>query len=217
MSSLDTSLEYKIILIGNSGVGKTSFFRKLSTGDFAETNIATIGVEKISFDINIINDNNEKKRIDISLFDTAGQEKFRALTRQYYKGTDGVLLLYDIADKKTFVNVEMWIDSLNESIDNSKDKYVIILIGNKKDLLDDENYSREVSEEEAKEICQKFNMKWGGECSIKDLSKEELLKLFESYTKEIYDKVGEKTNKQQKIKNVDQHKPKKKCCATQIV
>ena len=164
-----------------------------------------------------INDNNEKKRIDVSLFDTAGQEKFRALTRQYYKGTDGVLLLYDIADKKTFVNVEMWIDSLNESIDSSKDKYVIILIGNKKDLLDDENYSREVSEEEAKEICQKFNMKWGGECSTKDLSKEDLLKLFESYTNEIYDKVGEKTNKQQKIKNVDQHKPKKKCCATQIV
>ena len=129
MSSLNPPLEYKIILIGNSGVGKTSFFRKLSTGDFAETNIATIGVEKISFDIKFINNNNEPKKIDVSLFDTAGQEKFRALTRQYYKGTDGVLLLYDITDKRTFENVEMWIDSLNESIDSNKDsKYVVILI-----------------------------------------------------------------------------------------
>ena len=135
MSSLNPPLEYKIILIGNSGVGKTSFFRKLSTGDFAETNIATIGVEKISFDIKFINNNNEQKKIDVSLFDTAGQEKFRALTRQYYKGTDGVLLLYDITDKRTFENVEMWVDSLNESIDSNKDsKYVVILIGNKKDL-----------------------------------------------------------------------------------
>ena len=218
MSSLNPPLEYKIILIGNSGVGKTSFFRKLSTGDFAETNIATIGVEKISFDIKFINNNNEPKKIDVSLFDTAGQEKFRALTRQYYKGTDGVLLLYDITDKRTFENVEMWVDSLNESIDSNKDsKYVVILIGNKKDLINVENFSRQVSEEEAKEICQKFNMKWGGECSTKDLSKDELLKLFESYTKEIYDKVGEKTNKKQKIKNVDQHKRKKKCCATKIV
>ena len=218
MSSLNPTIEYKIILIGNSGVGKTSFFRKLSTGEFAEANIATIGVEKISFDINITTNKNEKKKIDVSLFDTAGQEKFRALTRQYYKGTDGVLLLYDITDRKSFENVEMWIDSLNESIDSNKDsKYVIILIGNKKDLINEEGFQRNVSEEEAKNICEKFNMKWGGECSIKDLGKEELMKIFESYTKEIYDKIGEKINKNQKIKNVDQHKQRKKCCASPIL
>ena len=157
MSSLNPTIEYKIILIGNSGVGKTSFFRKLSTGEFAETNIATIGVEKISFDINIITDKNEKKKIDVSLFDTAGQEKFRALTRQYYKGTDGVLLLYDITDRKSFENVEMWIDSLNESIDSNKDsKYVVILIGNKKDLINVENFSRQVSEEEGMALKERF-------------------------------------------------------------
>ena len=218
MSSLYPAIEYKIILIGNSGVGKTSFFRKLSTGEFAEANIATIGVEKISFDINITTNKNEKKKIDVSLFDTAGQEKFRALTRQYYKGTDGVLLLYDITDRKSFENVEMWIDSLNESIDSNKDsKYVIILIGNKKDLINEEGFERNVSEEEAKNICGKFNMKWGGECSTKDLGKEELMKIFESYTKEIYDKIGEKINKNQKIKNVDQHKQRKKCCASPIL
>ena len=91
-----SSINYRFILIGNSGVGKTSFFRKLSTGEFYEKNISTIGIEKKTFNLDINMDNNgkpENKKFDIYLFDTAGQEKFRAITFNYFKGTDGILLI----------------------------------------------------------------------------------------------------------------------------
>ena len=213
----NNEIEYKIILMGNSGVGKTSFFRKLSTGEFSETNVMTLGVEKISFDINITNDKNEKKKIDVSLLDTAGQEKFRALTVQYFKGTDGVFLLYDITDSKTFKNIEEWVDSINEAIDNKEAKFVIFLIGNKKDLIGVNGHKREVSEDEAINICKKFNMIWRGEQSIKEIEKDKLLELFKLCTKDIYDKVGEKKRKKQKIRQIDKHKKQKKCCLDPVL
>ena len=211
-------LEYKIILIGNGMVGKTCLFRKLKTGDFLDTNISTIGVEKVSFDINITNKQNQKKKIDVSLFDTAGQEKFRAVTRQYFKGTDGVLLLYDITNRDSFENVEIWINSLSESIENTKDtKYVIILYGNKTDLIGKLGKKREVEEEEAYNICQQFNMTWGGEISIKEYSKDELMKLFEKNIQEIYDIIGERSKNNQKVKKIKKHTKKKKCCAAKLL
>ena len=213
----NNKIEYKIILVGNSGVGKTSFFRKLSTGEFSENNIMTLGVEKISFDINITNDKNEQKKIDVSVLDTAGQEKFRSLTVQYFKGSDGVFLLYDITERKSFENVEMWIDSLNDSIDNKEAKYVIFLIGNKKDLIGVSDYEREVSEGEAINICKKCNMIWRGEQSIKEIEKDKLMEFFELCTKDIYDKVGEKKRKKQKLREIDKHKKQKNCCLNPVV
>jgi len=197
-----SSINYRFILIGNSGVGKTSFFRKLSTGEFYEKNISTIGIEKKTFNLDINMDNNgkpENKKFDIYLFDTAGQEKFRAITFNYFKGTDGILLIYDITDKSTFESVEQWIKSIREAIgDNSSEsKYAIVLIGNKSDLVEEEIKEREVSGDEAKKICEKYEMLWGGEQSIKSIDLETLTKLFETYVTEIYKKVGEKkTNKQ---------------------
>ena len=197
-----SSINYRFILIGNSGVGKTSFFRKLSTGEFYEKNISTIGIEKKTFNLDINIDNNgkpENKKVDIYLFDTAGQEKFRAITFNYFKGTDGILLIYDITDKSTFESVEQWITSIREAIgyNSSESKYAIVLIGNKSDLVEEGLKDREVSQDEAKQICDKYEMLWGGEQSIKSIEFGSLTKLFETYVTEIYKKVGEKkTNKQ---------------------
>ena len=160
-------INYRFILIGNSGVGKTSFFRKLSTGDFYEKNISTIGIEKKTFNLDIDIDNNgkkENKKFEIYLFDTAGQEKFRAITYNYFKGTDGILLIYDITDKSTFESVENWISSITDAIgnNNNESKYAIVLIGNKLDLVEEEIKPREVEEDEAKQICEKYDMEWGG-------------------------------------------------------
>ena len=168
------SINYRFILIGNSGVGKTSFFRKLSTGDFYEKNISTIGIEKKTFNLDVKIDNNgksENKKFEIYLFDTAGQEKFRAITYNYFKGTDGILLIYDITDKPSFESVENWITSIREAIgiNNNESKYGIILIGNKLDLVEEQIKERQVTEEEASDICKKFDMLWGGEKSIKSI------------------------------------------------
>ena len=205
------SINYKFILIGNSGVGKTSFFRKLSTGDFYDKNISTIGIEKKTFNLDINIDNNgksEKKQFEIYLFDTAGQEKFRAITFNYFKGTDGILLIYDIADKSTFESVENWISSIREAIGNNSNesKYATILIGNKLDLIEEQLKERAVTEEEASEICKKYDIVWGGEKSIRSISFEELNKLFEDYVIDIYKRVGEKKSVKQTTKKLSKGK-----------
>ena len=209
------SINYKFILIGNSGVGKTSIFRKLSTGEFNEKNISTIGIEKKSLDVSIEIDKDgktEKKTFNISFFDTAGQEKFRAVTLSYYKETDGILLLYDITDRKSFDNVSIWVDSIKEAIEGNESKYAIILIGNKLDLVEEEKKEREVTEEEAKEACETYKMIWGGERSTKTIKFEELNELFAEYVKEVYKKVGIKVTGKQTSKKIGNYKKKKKGC-----
>ena len=199
------SINYKFILIGNSGVGKTSIFRKLSTGEFHEKNISTIGIEKKSLDVSIEIDKDgktEKKTFNISFFDTAGQEKFRAVTLSYYKETDGILLLYDITDRKSFDNVSIWVNSIKEAIEGNESKYAIILIGNKLDLVEEEKKERQVTEEEAKEACETYKMIWGGERSTKTIKFEELNELFAEYVKEVYKKVGIKVTGKQTSKKI---------------
>ena len=215
-----SQINYKIILIGDSGVGKTSFFRKLCTGEFSEKNISTIGIEKKSFDLEIeLNKEGAKvkEKFALSLFDTAGQEKFRAVTLNYFKGSDGIFLLYDITRKTSFEQVTVWINSIRESLGNDKNanKYAIILIGNKLDLVEEGEQDREVTEEEAKQMCDKYNMLWGGEQSIKSINKNELNSLLEEYVNEIYQIVGKKANNNQhtrEIENTNKKKKKKSKC-----
>ena len=216
-----SEINYKIILIGNSGVGKTSFFRKIATGEFYDKNISTIGIEKKSLELNIDiqkDGKKEKKKFNISLFDTAGQEKFRSVTLNYYKGSDGIFLIYDITDKTSFDQVRTWIESINDSLGRNKDqKYAIILIGNKLDLVEENPEDRKVEEEDAQKICKEFGMKWGGEQSIKSISFEELKKLYGEYVEEIYHVVGENSFASQKLKKGDKFKKKKLGCLGRIV
>ena len=212
-----SQINYKITLIGNSGVGKTSLFKKLYTGIFHEKNISTIGVEKTTMDVTIDTENKdgkkEKKSFSISLFDTAGQEKFKSITFNYFKGSDGILLIYDITSRQTFDQISYWIDNIKEAIDSKENsKYTIILIGNKLDLIDEANFKRQVTEEEAMDTCEKYDLFWGGEHSTKKIELEDLNKLFGEYVGEIYKKVGEKVNKKQKFIKVDNYKKKKKGC-----
>ena len=101
---MSNTIEYKFALLGDSSVGKTSIFRKISTGNFSEQNIATIGTDKrtINYTGLEVEMNGQKvnKSFEISLFDTAGQERYRALTKNYINGADGVILVYDITEKK---------------------------------------------------------------------------------------------------------------------
>ena len=205
-------ITYKIILIGNSGVGKTSLFRKLSGAEFLAKNISTIGIDKKTLEYNI-DIGNQKKNFSISLFDTAGQEKFRAVTKSYYKESEGILLMYDITERKSFDNVEMWVNSIKESIDSSNNsKFEIFLIGNKLDLIGQEGKKREVIENEAKDACKKFNMIWGGELSTKDIELDDLKKIFEKYVRDLYEKIGEKKVQKQKVQKVQKYKKKTKWC-----
>jgi small GTP-binding protein len=220
-------ISYKIVLLGNSQVGKTSFFKKLTKKTFNERNISTIGIDKanISRIIRVPEDpldsSSEEKEIEFSIdfLDTAGQERYRSITSGYFKNSQGLLLLYDITNKKSFEDVEVWmksvLDNLGEKESNKKRIYSLILIGNKIDL--EEN--RVITKEEGEEICKKNNMiSWGGEISIKDMSKEELEDKFIEMMKIIYKDIGNPENKNMVTKKLNEEKIKKKkrdnnlCC-----
>ena len=210
-----SKVNYKFILIGNSGVGKSSIFRYLSTGEFIDGSVSSIGIDKKTLEVSIEvkeQNKNVKKDFEISLFDTAGQEQFRSITLSYYTGTDGILLLYDITDRDSFDNIERWVDSIKNSIDSKvESKYAIILIGNKLDLAQEDESKRKVTEEEAKAACDKYKMIWGGEHSTKDITYDELNQLFGVYVGYVYNKIGEKKVGKQKVKNIKKYKKKSKC------
>lgn len=213
------SITYKIILIGDSSVGKTCLFKKLTAGTYSDKNISTIGVDRKSFTLKVkINENGEEieKTFQIHLWDTAGQERFRSITKVYFKESQGLLLMYDITNKESFDNLDKWIngvkDSLGEDDDDKKNndiKYIIILLGNKLDLA--VNDERKVTTEEAIELCKKFDIIWGGECSAKDFTIDDLKKKFEEYTKEIYNKIGNNIGRKDTAKLVESEQKKSKC------
>ena len=211
-------IEYKIIILGNTLVGKTSFFRKIISGEFAHKNVSTIGIDQktLYLDLDIINNNGEKekKKFKILLFDTAGQEKFRSVTKSFFKGANGVLMLYDITNRDSFEQVKLWLESVEEVLgENKNDKYFITLIGNKIDLIE-EGEEKKVEENEAKEKCKEYGFFWGGEISAKIFTKDELMNKLNDFVIEIYKKIGTNNSGKQVSKNllVSKIKKKKKCC-----
>lgn len=206
--STENKITYKMIIVGDSAVGKTCIFKKITSGDFSEKSISTIGVDRRTLNFTI-NSEGKEIEIDVQLWDTAGQERFRSITSSYYKSSQGLLLMYDITRKETFDNIENWIKSIRDSL-GEEEKYLIVLIGNKVDLANEKPESREVTLEEAENICNEKKVYWGGECSAKDFTEKELNELFTKYTEEIYKKVGQNIIKAQKVEKSD--KPKKSKC-----
>ena len=136
-------LMFKILLLGDSGVGKSSLLLRYTKNEFISDLRSTIGVE---FALKYLTIDNFQLKVQI--WDTAGMERYRSITNAYYKGAKGVIVVYDICRKKSFENVDKWIDDFKSKAD---DDAVIILIGNKSDL----DEKREVSKEEAESKAQK--------------------------------------------------------------
>ena len=128
MENKEYDLLFKLILIGDSYVGKSNILLKYLKNQFNENSKTTIGVEFGTKNI-IINN----KRIKIQIWDTAGQERYRSITSAYYKGAKGALIVYDITRKNTFDNIDKWITDLKLNGDKN---ICIIILGNKSDLID---------------------------------------------------------------------------------
>ena len=138
----------KIILsvLGNSGVGKTSFIMKFTDNTFQESYLATYGMD---FKTKFVTINNNKYRVD--LYDTAGQERFRSVSINSIRMSDGVILIYDITNEFTYETIYSWMDNIYDV--KGKD-FPVILIGNKCDK-DDE---RVVSKEKGEELAKRYNI-----------------------------------------------------------
>ncbi|CAD8059317.1 unnamed protein product [Paramecium primaurelia] len=121
----DYDLLYKLVLIGDSGVGKTNILNQFTRGEFLQDSKTTIGVEFASKNIMI-----DDKTIKAQIWDTAGQERYRAITSAYYRGAVGAMIIYDITKSLTFENVDKWMKELKENADPSLQ---IMIVGNKID------------------------------------------------------------------------------------
>lgn len=118
---------FKLLIIGDSGVGKSSLLLRFSDNTFTGSYITTIGVD---FKIKTINVDGQKVKLQI--WDTAGQERFRTITSTYYRGTHGVVIVYDVTNGETFANVKRWL----QEIDQNCDVVNSVLVGNKNDTPD---------------------------------------------------------------------------------
>ena len=133
---------FKYIIIGDTGVGKSCLLLQFTDKRFQPVHDLTIGVEFGARMINI-----GEKQVKLQIWDTAGQESFRSITRSYYRGAAGALLVYDITRRETFTQLTKW---LTEARENGSSNMVIMLIGNKSDL----NHRRTVSTEEGAKFAE---------------------------------------------------------------
>ena len=183
-STVNYNMIFKIVLLGDSNVGKSNILSKYLHNEFNQDSKSTVGVEFGSKTFEI----NEKTTIKAQIWDTAGQERYRSITNSYYKGAKGAFIVYDITKKSSFDNVDSWLNDLKL---NNDENINIILIGNKTDLEEKREISIENGEKKA------INNKIGFiETSAKNGNNIE--KVFDVMIKNIYEKNKEEIENKNK-------------------
>ena len=202
MSSQKKMFEATLVTLGDGQVGKTSLIFRYIDNTFSSNYLSTIGFDSKIKKMKLANG----EEIKVKIFDTAGQERFRSITKSYIKKANGILLVYDITEEESFKNVEKWYANLE---DNGIVKIPVVLIGNKSDLIN----KREVSFEEGENLSKKFKI--GNhfyETSSKTGDNVEIA--INDLVQQIYEKYGNKFgNSNIEIKNEEsKNDKKKKCC-----
>ncbi|KAI5061859.1 hypothetical protein GOP47_0022398 [Adiantum capillus-veneris] len=168
---------FKVVLIGDSGVGKSNLLSRFTRNEFHLESKSTIGVEFATRTIQV-----DGKTIKAQIWDTAGQERYRAITSAYYRGAVGALLIYDMTKQASYTHVEKWLKELRDHADVN---IVIMLVGNKSDLL----HLRSVSTQEAETFAEKEGLSFV-ETSALNASNVEVA--FQTILTEIYNIVSKK-------------------------
>ena len=208
ISQSDNFINFKLIIIGDAGVGKSSILKRAVKNIFEESYQATIGFEFLlmHFQVNDL-------KIKFQIWDTCGQEMYRSLVQGFYHNTSLALLVYDINKKPTFESLDIWLKDLKQ---HTEQDLPVFIIGNKNDL------DRNVTEEEAKEFKKVNNIVYFAECSakrgynVKEIFFEAAKYLYQIYKKfKVQDKVP--MAKRLKLDNNEndesnKNKKKKKCC-----
>eukprot|EP01053_Blabericola_migrator_P005772 Blabericola_migrator_1__5771@NODE_2925_length_2204_cov_626_211511_g1834_i0_p1_GENE_NODE_2925_length_2204_cov_626_211511_g1834_i0NODE_2925_length_2204_cov_626_211511_g1834_i0_p1_ORF_typecomplete_len211_score18_86Ras/PF00071_22/5e69Roc/PF08477_13/5e27Arf/PF00025_21/2_3e22Gtr1_RagA/PF04670_12/1_7e09SRPRB/PF09439_10/5_6e09FeoB_N/PF02421_18/2_9e07GTP_EFTU/PF00009_27/6_4e07RsgA_GTPase/PF03193_16/0_17RsgA_GTPase/PF03193_16/0_049MMR_HSR1/PF01926_23/7e06Septin/PF00735_18/0_00048Septin/PF00735_18/9_8e02AI len=139
---------FKLLLIGNSGVGKSCLLLRFADDNYTESYISTIGVD---FKIRTIE--LESKTVKLQIWDTAGQERFRTITSSYYRGAQGIIVVYDVTDRDTFDHVRRWMQEIERY---AGDNVCRLLVGNKNDLTS----KKVVMYEEGKDLADEYGIRF---------------------------------------------------------
>ena len=203
--SEDYEFIFKVLLLGNSNVGKSSLFLRFVDDIWNDTFVPTIGVDfKIkTFDI-------DEKKIKMQIWDTAGQERFKNIIASYYRGAHGILLIYDVTDKDSFKNLSNWLIEIEK---NASKNVLKVLIGNKTDLED----KRVITYNQGKEFADTYGLKFIETSAKKNLNVTEA---FETLGRELKQaSEDKKITKQRQNKKITVAKAqdldiekKKGCC-----
>ncbi|KAG8651307.1 ras-related protein RABE1a isoform X1 [Manihot esculenta] len=192
----------KLLLIGDSGVGKSCLLLRFSDGSFTTSFITTIGID---FKIRTVE--LDGKRIKLQIWDTAGQERFRTITTAYYRGAMGILLVYDVTDESSFNNIRNWICNIEQHATDNVNK---VLVGNKADM--DES-KRAVPTSNGKALADEYGIKFFETSAKTNLNVDEV---FFSIAKDIKQRLAETDSKADpqtiKVNQPDQAAQTSGCC-----
>ena len=190
---------YKILLLGDSAVGKSCLLLRYCDEKFQDLHLATIGLD---FRLKTIYLEN-KKKIKVQIWDTAGQDRFLAITKNYYRGANGILLVFDVTSNSSFEHIKNWIEQIKEE---ANERIIIYLVGNKIDCTN----NRVISNEEGKKLADEFGLKYF-ETSAKN--NENVESTFLELIKEVNSKYGNSDNENYGTTISTNKKGKKKCCS----
>ena len=177
-------LMIKVILVGDSSVGKTNIMSKYLKDQFMEFSKSTIGVE-----FNSKTFNHEGHKIKAQIWDTAGQEKYKSMASTYYRGCKGAFIVYDITKKSTFESVDNWINDLKSKGDPN---LIMIIIGNKNDLEEERQVTKEEGEEKAKSFGCAF-------LETSALSGDNIEMAFELMVSSVFEKYKKDSNNEEQF------------------
>lgn len=204
----DYDVLIKLLLIGDSGVGKSCLLLRFSEDSFTSSFITTIGI-----DFKIKKLNLDGKTVKLQIWDTAGQERFRTITSAYYRGAMGILLVYDITDEASFNNVRNWMRNIEQHASDSVNK---ILVGNKLDLAGEK---RAVPIERGQALADEFGFRFFETSAKEDMNVEEV---FTAIAKDVMKRLAKEeaaqaaaTQPHQPIKlttTLDAQRKKDGCC-----
>ena len=196
-TSNEVEFVFKILLLGDSEVGKSCFLMRYSDNVFVENYITTIGLDYKLKSVKL----DSGKTIKVQLWDTAGQDKYRTIAKNYFKGSHGILLLYDITKQSSFNNIREWIQDIREEVSQ---KAIIFLIGNKIDLVD----KRKISKEKGIELAEEYKLPFFEASAKSGENVDEVFKALYKKISEVYGdlerEIGSKLNKRKKNQ--------RKCC-----
>ena len=196
-TSNEVEFVFKILLLGDSEVGKSCFLLRYSDNVFVENYITTIGLDYKLKNVKL----DSGKTIKVQLWDTAGQDKYRTIAKNYFKGSHGILLLYDVTKQSSFQNIRDWIQDIREEVSQ---KAIIFLIGNKIDLVD----KRKISKEKGIELAEEYKLPFFEASAKSGENVDEVFKALYKKISEVYGdlerEIGSKLNKRKKNQ--------RKCC-----